>query len=166
VTKTTARMKTASRTKRIALAESAAAIKARAIRDRAGKAVFPVVAIFVVFGSLLGTVVVQTFIVQNRVKLDAVTTDLSGARERNQQLRLEVIELEAPKRILDTAITRIGMVRPEERVYLPGVDPTIESIAPPAPGDPFGPAVLPDSMKPGGTTSESVDAQPESDGQP
>jgi len=128
------------------------------LRDRAGVAVFPIVAIVVVFGSLLGTVVVQTFIVQNRVQLDAVTTDLTNARERNQQLRLEVIELEAPKRILDTAVTRLGMVRPDERVYLPGIDPTIIEIVPPPTGDPFGPAPLPEGLLRG--SADSGDEQP------
>ena len=74
--------------------------------------VFSVVAVVVIFGSLLGIVVVQTFIVQNRVRLDAVNADLDDAREINQQLRLEVIELEAPERILDTAVTRLGMTLP------------------------------------------------------
>ena len=115
----------------------------RRLQNRRGDVVFSVVAIVVVFGSLLGTVVVQTFIVQNRVKLDAVTSELDVERERNQQLRLQVIELEAPKRIIDTATTNLGMIRPDERTYLPGTDPTIEEIAPPPAGDPFGPAPLP-----------------------
>lgn len=109
--------------------------------------VFSVVAVVVIFGSLLGIVVVQTFIVQNRVKLDAVTSDLSEARELNQQLRLEVIELEAPERILETAVTRLGMTRPAERTYLPGIDPDLVEIAPPGLGDPFGPGVLPEHLR-------------------
>lgn len=117
-------------------------------RERSGDVVFSVVALVVVFGSLLGIVVVQTFIVQNRVKLDAVNADLSVERERNQQLRLDVIELEAPKRILDAATTRLGMVRPDERTYLPGVDPNLVTIRQPTAGDPFGPGPLPDSLLP------------------
>lgn len=109
--------------------------------------VFSVVAVVVIFGSLLGIVVVQTFIVQNRVRLDAVNADLDDAREINQQLRLEVIELEAPERILDTAVTRLGMTRPAERTYLPGKDPDLEEIRPPGPGDPFGPGILPEHLR-------------------
>lgn len=121
-------------------------------RDRASdgegsSVVFSVVAVVVIFGSLLGIVVVQTFIVQNRVHLDAVTVELDVQRERNQQLRLQVIELEAPERILDTAVSRLGMTRPEERTYLPGLDPDLEVIAPPAAGDPFGPGVLPEHLR-------------------
>lgn len=104
------------------------------------------VAIIVVFGSLLGTVVVQTFIVENRVRWDAVNTELAEAREVNQRLRLAVIELEAPERILDTAVTRLGMVRPDERTYVPGIDPTVTEVRLPPPGDPFGPAPLPEYL--------------------
>jgi len=104
------------------------------------------VALLVVFGSLLGIVVVQTFIVQNRVKLDSVDAELAQARERNQHLRLQVIELEAPERILETATTRLGMVRPDERTYLPGVDPDLVEVRLPPSGNPFGPAALPASL--------------------
>lgn len=110
---------------------------------------FSMVAIVVVFGSLLGTVVVQTFIVQNRVTLDAVNNDLADAREQNQQLRLQVIELEAPERILETAVTRLGMIRPDERTYLPGIDPDLVEVRLPPSGDPFGPAPLPDHLRDG-----------------
>ena len=108
--------------------------------------VFSVVAIVVIFGSLLGTVIVQTFIVQNRVRLDAVNAELESAREENQRLRLEVIELEAPERILETAVDRLGMTRPAERSYLPGLDPDLVEIAPPGVGDPFGPGELPEHL--------------------
>jgi len=110
---------------------------------------FSMVAIIVVFGSLLGIVVVQTFIVQNRVKWDSVNSELVDAREQNQRLRLQVIELEAPERILETAITRLGMVRPDERTYVPGVDPDLVEVRRPPSGDPFGPAPLPEFLKAG-----------------
>lgn len=128
------------------LRETANRLKLPAAKKRSGDVVFSIVAIVVVFGSLLGTVVVQTFIVQNRVKLDAVNSDLSVAREENQQLRLEVIELEAPKRILEAATNRLDMVRPEQRTYLPGIDPNLVTISTPPEGDPFGPAPLPEAL--------------------
>lgn len=112
-------------------------------KDRTGDVWFSMVAVIVIFGSLLGIVVVQTFIVQNRVKWDAVNNELADARELNQSLRLEVIELEAPERILETAITRLGMVRPEERNYVPGIDPDLVEVRLPPAGDPFGPGPLP-----------------------
>lgn len=108
---------------------------------------FPVVAVVVVFGSLLGIVIVQTFIVQNRVQLDTISSELSAEQALNQELRLEVIELESPERILDTAVRRLGMIRPEERTYLPGIDPDLQAILqPPATGDPFGPAPLSEEL--------------------
>ncbi|MDW3179722.1 MAG: cell division protein FtsL [Acidimicrobiia bacterium] len=112
---------------------------------------FSMVAIVVVFGSLLGIVVIQTFIVQNRVEWDSVNSELVEAREQNQRLRLQVIELEAPERILETAITRLGMVRPDERTYVPGVDPDLVEVRLPPPGDPFGPAPLPQFLRAGGS---------------
>ncbi len=113
----------------------------------AANLVFPIVAVIVVFGSLLGIVIVQTFIVQNRVQLDTISSDLSAERALNQELRLEVIELESPERILDTAVRRLGMIRPDQRTYLPGVDPHLQEILqPPATGDPFGPAPLSDEL--------------------
>ncbi len=110
---------------------------------------FSLIAIVVVFGSLLGIVVVQTFIVQNRVKWDSVNSELVDAREQNQRLRLQVIELEAPERILETATTRLGMVRPEERTYVPGIDPDLAEVRLPPSGDPFGPGPLPDFLRAG-----------------
>ena len=105
--------------------------------------IFPVISILVVFGSLLGIVVIQTFIVQNRVQLDSISVELSEERALNQALRLDVIELEAPERILETASSRLGMIRPTARTYLPGVDPDLQAIVqPPRRGDPFGPAPL------------------------
>ena len=117
-----------------------------ATRDESSGVVFSVIAVVVIFGSLLGIVVVQTFIVQNRVHLDAVNVELEQERERNQQLTLQVIELEAPERILETAVSRLGMTRPEERTYLPGLDPDLDLIAPPVVGDPFGPGALPEHL--------------------
>lgn len=110
--------------------------------------VFPIVAVIVVFGSLLGIVIVQTFIVQNRVQLDTISVDLTSERAINQELRLEVIELESPERILDTAVRRLGMIRPDERTYLPGVDPDLQEVLrPPASADPFGPAPLSEELR-------------------
>lgn len=118
--------------------------RSRVRQIRSGELSFAAVALVVVFGSLLGIVVLQTFIVQNRVQLDAVNRELDEARDENRRLRLEVIELEAPDRILDSAVERIGMIRPDERRYLPGIDPEVTAVRLPPPGDPFGAAVLPD----------------------
>ncbi len=114
------------------------------LRLERGDVSFAVVALVVVFGSLLGIVVLQTFIVQNRVELDVITEELDEERERNQELRVAVIELEAPDRIMTTAEERLGMTRPQVRRYLPGIDPAIAELAPPPEAvDPFAPAPLP-----------------------
>lgn len=128
--------------------------------DESGNMVFSIVAVVVIFGSLLGTVIVQTVIVQNRVRLDAVNVELEQAREQHQQLRLEVIELQAPERILATAVERLGMTRPAERTYLPGTDPNLEAIVQPGPGDPFGAGALPDFLQAGNDSDDgSEEAQ-------
>jgi cell division protein FtsL len=125
-------------------------------RIEAGDLSFAVVAVTIVFGSLLGIVVLQTFIVQNRVELDAITRDLRDEQELNQHLRLAVIELEAPDRIMKTAGERLGMVRPTERRYVPGIDPALSKVEPPPEtGDPFAPAPLPEHL--GGTPDEEHD---------
>ena len=113
------------------------------MRERLHNLSFAAVALIVVFGSLLGIVVLQTFIVQTRVELDQLDRELQAAREQNQELRLSVIELEAPERVLSVAIERLGMTRPDQRRYLPGIDPAVEQVSPPSAGDPFGPAPLP-----------------------
>ncbi len=111
------------------------------------KLTFPLVAVIVVFGSLLGTVAVQTLIVQNRVQLDQVQAQIAEQEALNQELWLEVVELESPERILEAATSQLGMIRPGERTYLPGVDPDLVVIAQPAPtGDPFGQAPLSDEL--------------------
>ncbi|MGI9606806.1 MAG: hypothetical protein ACR2P0_11770 [Acidimicrobiales bacterium] len=109
---------------------------------------FAAVALVVVFGSLFGIVVLQALIVQNRVELDEVNRELAVAREENQRLRLLEIELEAPERIQDAALTRIGMTRPDQRRYLPGIDPDAVEVRLPPEGNPFGPGPLPDFLLP------------------
>ena len=127
---------------------SLAALRSGTARVRTGDLSFAALALIVVFGSLLGIVVLQTFIVQNRVRLDEVNQHLEIAREENQRLRLLEIELEAPERILDVAVERLGMVRPTQRRYLPGVDPAIDEIRLPPSTDPFGPGTLPPHLRP------------------
>lgn len=120
----------------------------RAIHSRLRRAKqelsFLAIALTVVFGSLFGIVVVQTLIVQNRVELDDVDDRLEVAREENQRLRLQVLELEAPDRVLSVAIGRLAMIRPDERRYLPGIDPAVVPVALPEGDNPFGPGPLPD----------------------
>jgi len=108
---------------------------------------FTLVAICVIFGSLLGIVVVQTAIVQDRVELDQVNVELEVARDINRQLRFTLIELEAPERVIDVAQDRLGMVRPNRREYLPGLDPALVEIDAPRVANPFGAAPITDALE-------------------
>ncbi len=133
----------------------------RSVFDRTN-ASFAVVAVVVVFGSLLGNVVFQTAILQTRLELDEINGQLSDAREENRRLRLDVMELEAPERVLQGAVEDLGMVRPDARRYLPGIDPTIEEIR--LPGvDPFGPGPLPEFLIAPDPESESEPARESSE---
>lgn len=122
-------------------------LRTRLLPVRRSDLSFVALALSVVFGSLLGIVVLQTLIVQNRVDLDQVTRELEVARDENQRLRLTVLEMEAPGRVQDVALGRLGMIRPIERRYLPGIDPMTVPVQPPATDNPFGPAPLPDELR-------------------
>ena len=151
---------------RTAAATAVAELRAKLPALRSGELSFAAVALVVVFGSLLGIVVLQTFIVQNRVQLDAVNRELDDARDENRRLRLEVIELEAPDRILESAVERIGMIRPDERRYLPGIDPEVASVRLPPEGNPFGPAPLPEWLQPQPEPEPEPEPAPEPESEP
>ncbi|NNC78862.1 MAG: cell division protein FtsL [Acidimicrobiales bacterium] len=128
------------------LPSSALTVRSFLLRSRTGDLSFAAVAFTVVFGSLLGIVALQTMIVQNRVELDRVSSQLDEELEINRRLRLEVIELESPDRVLELASDRLGMIRPDERRYLPGIDPVNQVVAQPQLANPFGPGELPDFL--------------------
>jgi len=125
-------------------------------RARQGDLSFVAVAFTVVFGSLLGIVALQTMIVQNRVELDRVGRQLDEELEVNRRLRLEVIELESPDRVLQLASDRLGMIRPSQRRYLPGIDPVNQVVAQPEKADPFGPGPLPEFLSSAPTSPEAA----------
>lgn len=127
------------------------------LRVRKGDLSFAALAVAIVFGSLLGIVVLQTLIVQTRVELDQVNAELDGAIDENQELRLAMLELEAPARVQNVALTRLGMIRPITRKYLPGIDPATVPVAPPQVENPFGPGPLPPELLP----PESAPVEPE-----
>lgn len=130
----------------VSLQASARSVVAFLRRARHGDMSFAAIAFTVVFGSLLGIVALQTMIVQNRVELDRVGRQLDEELEVNRRLRLEVIELESPDRVLELAGDRLGMIRPTQRRYLPGIDPVNQVVAQPEKADPFGPGPLPDFL--------------------
>jgi cell division protein FtsL len=130
----------------VSLQASVRSVVAFLRRARNGDLSFVAIAFTVVFGSLLGIVALQTMIVQNRVDLDRVGRQLDEELEVNRRLRLEVIELESPDRVLELASDRLGMIRPSQRRYLPGIDPVNQVVKQPEGADPFGPGALPDFL--------------------
>lgn len=129
------------------LGQALRTLRTRLLPVRRGDLSFVAFSLAVVFGSLFGIVVLQTFIVQNRVELDQVNRELDIARDENQRLRLTVLDMEAPGRVQDVALGRLGMIRPIERQYLPGIDPMTVRVATPGSENPFGPAPLPDELR-------------------
>lgn len=93
-----------------------------------------VFAFLMLFGALLGAVVVQTGVVQHQVEKDELGDRIAEQSEIQDRLSLEVARLEAPQRILSEAQERLGMVAPDNRPYLPPV----------LPDDPGTPVPLPD----------------------
>lgn len=67
---------------------------------------------------LFGIVGFQALIVRNQGAIDSLDDRIEEATRANQRLRLAVAELESPERIREAAITALGMVEPDEVVYL------------------------------------------------
>lgn len=98
-----------------------------------------VFAFLMLFGALLGAVVVQTGVVQHQVEKDELGDRIAEQSETQDRLSLEVARLEAPQRILSEAQERLGMVAPDNRPYLPPVVPDDPSTPVPLPDEsPFG----------------------------
>ncbi len=98
-----------------------------------------VFAFLMLFGALLGAVVVQTGVVQHQVEKDELGDRIAEQSELQDRLSLDVAKLEAPQRILSEAQERLGMVTPDNRPYLPPVVPDDPLTPVPFPGvSPFG----------------------------
>lgn len=70
---------------------------------------------------LLSMVAFQAFIVRNQSSLDDLDSRIEQAQRDNELLRFQVSELESPDRIRTVAIEKLGMMQPEEVVYLPPI---------------------------------------------
>ncbi len=86
------------------------------------------VATAAVFVALVAVAVCQTLLVQGQVRLDGLDAQLASEQQAYQRLRLEVARLEAPDRVVAAARDQLGMLPPEDLVYL---SPT-EAVTPPA----------------------------------
>lgn len=77
-----------------------------------------VVAAVVVVASLFGLAAFQAVLVQGQVRVDTLANQMAEEQAHYQQLRREVAELESPQRVVDEAVGRLGMVKPDRVEYL------------------------------------------------
>lgn len=68
--------------------------------------------------ALFGLAAINALIVEQQTTVDSLSNDVAAAQVSNERLRLELAELEAPQRIVAEATDRLGMVVPEDIVYL------------------------------------------------
>lgn len=71
-----------------------------------------------VFVGLLALAASHAMLVQGQVTLDALDEAVAAQQAEYQLARLEVARLEAPERVVNEAIIRLGMVEPTDVVYL------------------------------------------------
>ncbi|HLT16640.1 MAG TPA: hypothetical protein VK007_08050 [Acidimicrobiales bacterium] len=79
------------------------------------------------FVVLLAAAVCHTLLVQGQIHLDALEADLRVEQARYQELRKEVAEMESPERIV-AAAHDLGMVMPEDLVYLQPAAPSADDL--------------------------------------
>ncbi|MCX7620959.1 MAG: hypothetical protein N2037_08980 [Acidimicrobiales bacterium] len=98
------------------------------------------------FLAVLGVVVFQALLVQSQNRLDALNKRIGQEEAAAKALRLQIADAEAPSRIATAAKTRLGMVAPDEVIYLqrgpdddqraaydPAKEPVTTTTTPPAP---------------------------------
>lgn len=93
-------------------------VRRRALTPRAG-----VLATAGLFAALLALAVTQTLLVQGQLRLDDLHQQLAVEQAEYQRLRLQVADLESPERIVTTAKEQLGMVSPDDLVYLSPSEP-------------------------------------------
>lgn len=115
----------ATATARRATAPAPAAAPPRRRRLRVVEAPRPQVSVLtmVLAGALLltvvfGVVAFHTLLVSNQSDLDDLDRRIEAEVARSEQLRLRAAELAAPERIVRVASDELGMVTPEEVVWL------------------------------------------------
>lgn len=86
-------------------------------RPRRGVGVVVFLAGVALFASLFGLAVFHAMLVQSQSTLDDLDSEITAARARSEELRLDIAELESPDRILDEARDQ-GMVPASDVVVL------------------------------------------------
>ncbi len=84
------------------------------------------------FAGLFALAVVNTLLVQGQIRLDQLDGQVAEEQARYQELRLEVAGLESPERVVAVAQTRLGMVSPDDIVYLAPAEPVDDGEEPDA----------------------------------
>ncbi len=77
-----------------------------------------VIAIVVVVASLFGLAALHAVLIQGQVRVDTLTKQVAEEQANYQLLRRKVAELESPQRVVDEAVGRLGMIKPERVNYL------------------------------------------------
>lgn len=96
---------------RLRLAEVAA-------ERRSAAGVLGKVLLGLLFVAVFGVVVLQALLVQTQSRLDDLDGRIAAEHERADDLRLQLAELRSPARIVGEARDRLGMIQPEEVIYL------------------------------------------------
>jgi cell division protein FtsL len=96
----------------------------RRLTPRAG-----VVLTVLTFVTLLLVTVAHTLLVQGQIQLDELDAQLRVEQARYQELRKDVAEMESPTRVV-AAAEELGMVMPEDLVYLQPTAPVPADVDP------------------------------------
>jgi cell division protein FtsL len=75
-----------------------------------------------VFATLLGLAVFHSMLVQGQLDIDRADDEIEQEQMLQRELRQQAATLAAPERIVAEAQKR-GMVRPDDREYLPAIVP-------------------------------------------
>ncbi len=79
---------------------------------------------------MFGLAAFHSVLVQGQLHLDRIDQRIAAEQQRQTELRLQVAQLGAPQRVI-VAAGDLGMVTPDNRVYLAAVVPG--SVVPPPP---------------------------------
>lgn len=101
---------------------------AAASSGRSAASVIGTVALGLLFLSVLGVVVFQALLVQTQSHLDDLEEQVRVEEARADDLRLRLAELQSPARIVAEARERLGMIPPDEVLYLQN-DPADDAAA-------------------------------------
>lgn len=89
-----------------------------------------VVITVLLFVALFGVAVSHTLLIESQVELDALDKRVADEQARYEELRRDVAGLESPDRIVDEASGRLGMVPPDDVVWVTPDDPAPDDTGP------------------------------------